>query len=159
MKYFKLLALAITLTSLSEAAMAITANASARVLSPISVSESATLRFGSFISGGTSGTINQAGTTTGGVTAVTSTRGAASFSVTGDTNATGYTFTLPATATLTNGTPAQDMTATLSFASGTSSRTLTTGADTVTINGSLAVAANQAAALYTGTYTVTVAYN
>lgn len=50
------------------------------------------------------------------------------------------------------------MTVTLSLASGTASRNLTSGTDSVTVNGSLAVAANQTAGAYTGTYTVTANY-
>jgi Mat/Ecp fimbriae major subunit len=133
--------------------------ANARVVTPISVSAGAALQFGSFAASGTAGTINQAGTVTGGVTAISggATRAAGTFTVTGENSAnTAYTFTLPSTATLTNG--ANSMTATLTYSSGNGSRTLISGTDTVTVNGSLAVSANQAAGAYTGTYNVTAVY-
>jgi len=136
---------------------AITANASATVVQAISVVETTPLEFGLFTSSGATGTINQAGAVTGGVTAVTGvTRTAAVFTVSGGGNAS-YSFALPNTATLSSG--GNSMTATLSFASGNATRTLGSGSDSVTVNGSLAVAASQAVGAYNGIYTVTVAYN
>jgi len=134
-----------------------TGTANARVVTPLSVAATTALQFGNFAASATAGTISQAGAVTGGVTAITSTRTAGVFTVTGEASAsTPYTFTLPANVSLTSG--ANSMTATLSLASGTSARTLTSGTDTVTVNGSLAVAANQVAGAYTGTYTITANY-
>ena len=117
-----------------------------------------TRTFGTVDSSGTSGTITTSGAVSGGVTDFDATgRAAASFSVTGEANSS-YTFNLPATATLDDGGAGDTMTVPLSFASGSSSRTLSSGAETVAVNGSLAVAANQLAATYTGTYTVNVEY-
>ena len=158
----KLSAAFLAISSMSSNALAATAvgTANARVVTPISVTAGTALEFGSFASSASTGTITQAGVVTGGVTAVTggATRAAGTFTVNGEAvNGTSYTFTLPATATLTSG--ANNMTATLSLAAGTASRTLNaSGVDAVSVNGSLAVAASQAAGAYTGTYTVTVNY-
>ena len=157
--FLKLTALIMAISSVSSSAYAISATANARVVTPVAVSQTSALEFGSFASSATAGTITQAGVVTGGVTAVASgaTRSAGVFAVTGESSATtAYTFTFPATATLTSGS--NTMTAALALASGTTARNLTTGSDTVTINGTLTVALNQAAGVYTGTYSVTVAY-
>jgi len=159
MKMFKLTALVITLSSITSSAYAISATANARVVTPVTVTETTPLNFGSFAASGTAGSITQAGVVTGGVTAVAggATRTAGVFSVSGESSAsTAYTVSLPASVTLTSG--ANNMSAALSFAAGTASRTLTSGADTFSVNGTLSVAANQAAGVYTGTYSVTVAY-
>lgn len=149
-----------TLFGISSAqAASTTGTANAKVVTPISISAGAALEFGSFAAGATPGTITQSGVTTGGVTAVSSgaTRSAGTFSVTGQAS-TAYTFTLPATVTL-NGPSASTMTANLSLSSGTASRTLSAGGtETVSINGTLSVAASQLAGDYTGTYTVTTVY-
>ena len=149
---------AIVSLTISKSAFAITANATAIIAAAMGVSESTAMNFGTVDSSGTSGAITTAGAVSGGVTDFDATgRAAASFSVTGEANSS-YTFNLPATATLDDGGAGDAMTVTLSFASGSSSRTLSSGAETVAVNGSLAVAANQLAATYTGTYTVTVEY-
>jgi hypothetical protein len=79
------------------------------------------------------------------------------FNVTGS-NALPFTVTRAATATLTNGTSAQDMTVTLS---GATTGTLSGGYATFFVGGSLAVGAlaSQPAGQYTGTYSLTVAYD
>ena len=159
----KKLSLLLTLLfAFTSQAFAITATVNAVVVNTLTVSQT-TLNFGSFSSSASSGTINQIGTTTGGVTAVSggATRAAAVFSVSaGDSSSTPYIFTLPPTATIgIGGSGGTDqMTVTLAFASGSSSRTLSSGSDAVTVNGNLAVAANQASGTYTGTYLVTAAY-
>ena len=156
----KILILSAALFISTNQAFAINATANAKVVTPITISQTTGLNFGSFASSSSSGTINQAGTVTGGVTAVTPTaaRTAGVFAVAGEVVVnTAYNFTLPSTATLNSG--GNSMTATLSFASGTASRTFDgAGTETVTVNGVLAVGANQVAGDYSGTYTVTVAY-
>lgn len=143
--------------SFANAANEATGTANANVVTTISVAAGNDLEFGNFSSGGTLGTITQAGVVTGGVTSVSggATRSAATFTVTGDGNNT-YTFTLPSTVTLNSG--ANSMDANLSFNNGTASRTLSSGAETVTINGTLNVGANQATGSYSGTYDVSVSY-
>lgn len=157
--FLKLSILTLSLINLSSNAIAASTSGSstARVLTPIAVTATTALQFGSFTSSATAGTITQAGAVTGGVTAVSSTRSAGVFTVTGESSAnTNYSFTLPSSVTLTSG--ANTMTASLSYASGNASRTLISGNDAVTINGTLTVAANQAAGAYTGTYNVTAIY-
>ncbi len=140
-----------------------TGDVRARVLNTTSVSQTSILNFGSFASSASAGTINQAGNTTGGVTAVSSgeTRSAGIFSVSGDSAIdTTYTFGLPSTATIGVGGSAgiNPMTVDLTFANGNATRTLISGADSVTINGMLNVPASQPAGIYTGSYTVTANY-
>jgi len=157
--FLKLTAFIVAISSVSSSAFAISATSNARVVTPVAVSQTTALGFGSFASSALAGTINQSGVVSGGVTAVAggSARSAGVFAVTGESSATtAYTFTFPATATITSGV--NNMTVALTLASGTTARTLTTGADTVSINGTLTVAANQVAGAYTGTYSVTVAY-
>ena len=134
-----------------------TGTANARVVTPIAVAATTPLQFGSFASSGVAGTINQVGAVTGGVVAVNGgvARTAGVFTVSGEASAS-YTFTLPANVTLSNGS--NNMTATLSYSSGTGARTLTAGSDTITVNGVLTVATNQVAGAYTGTYSVTAVY-
>ena len=130
-----------------------------RIITALSITAGTNLAFGTVAASGTAGTITQAGAVTGGVTAISSTRSAGTFTVSGETNGTPipYTFTLPATTSLTG--PGTAMVATLSYSSGSGARTLSAGGtDTVTINGRLAIGANQTLGTYTGTYNVTVNY-
>jgi hypothetical protein len=146
---------------LPSSSFALTANATATVVQAMNITETTPMEFGYFSASASPGTINQSGTTSGDVTAISAsgiTRSGAVFAVSGS-GAAGYTFTLPSTATLTRSGGSETMTATLSFASGNASRNLSSGTESVTINGSLAVSANQAAGSYSGTYTVSVAYN
>lgn len=162
MKHLKKAILAATILTalISKEAISATATgtSTANILTPISIASGTNIQFGSFTSSASAGTINQSGTVTGGVTSISSsTRSAGTFTVSGSTiGNTPYTFTLPGTVTLTSG--ANNMTASISFASGSNSRTLTAGSEVVSINGLLSVAANQASGSYTGTYTVTAIY-
>jgi hypothetical protein len=140
-------------------AFAITATAEAVVVGAITVAQTTALNFGSFSSSTAGGTITQAGVATGDVTAVGSAAAPAVFAVSGS-GTSAYTFNLPATATIgiggSGGT--NQMTTTLAFATGSSSRTLSAGADNVTVNGTLTVPASQLTGSYAGTYLVTVNY-
>lgn len=141
----------------------------ARIVTGLTITENSALRFGAVAAGISSGTITESGTTTGGIKALTMgsyPRGAGQVTITGETGGTyNYTFTLPSTVTLSCDTGATascsgapNMTSTLAFASGTSSRTLVSGQDVVGINGTLTVGANQLSGNYKGTYTITVNY-
>lgn len=161
-----ILSLAIFFSVNQSFAASTTGDAKARVLNATAVSQTTQLDFGSFITSATGGTITQSGATTGSITSV-STGTAAVFNVntgsnSGDSsNNAAYTFSLPTLATATislNGLGSNPMTADLTFASGTSNRTLSSGTDNVTINGLLHVGANQPAGFYTGTYEVTANY-
>ncbi len=150
-------------TAYAAGGASITATMNMRVVNAISVASGVALEFGSF-SAPSSGsgllTVAQSGTiATGGVVTISSgaSRSPGTFSVSGEAS-TLYTFNLPSSVTLT-GSSGGTMTAALSFSSGSSSRTLdTAGSETVTINGTLTVPANQTAGTYIGSYSVTVAY-
>lgn len=143
-------------------------NSDRTVITPIAVAAGDDLRFGAFSVDATNGgTVNILANSTRTATVsyidlVTSTIGAATFSVTGQASTT-YAYTV-ADATLTNGTPADDMVATLdslstSTASAATGQLTGGGTDTITVFGSLAVAAGQTEDSYTGDFNVTVAYN
>lgn len=172
--FLKFSAVAISLvaaTSLSSKAFAannVNATANAVVATAIAITESTQMEFGTLLVSGSDGTITTAGAVTGGVSAVTggATRSGAIFSVTGAGNSA-YTFDITSAdtdgviagvqITLDDGA-SNEMDATIDFASGTSSRTLSSGSDSVTLNGTLEVTNGQVAGTYSGTYNVAVAY-
>jgi hypothetical protein len=141
------------------------ANAKANIISPISIVKvvGADLNFGDVVPGGTAGTVvvtpAAARTSTGGVSlgnaaAVT----AAAFTVGGANNAT-YTITLPAgPTTVTAGANTMTVDTFTSNPSGTGLLS-GTGTQTLNVGGTLNVGINQAVGAYTGTFSVTVAYN
>lgn len=144
-----------------------TATASATMITPIAITKSVDMVFGNIaVQNGTGGTVvlatDGSRTRTSGVTLPTFATGsptAASFSITGEGTYT-YAITLPATAVITNGTPAQDMTVSsfVSLPSGTGA--LTAGAQTLLVGATLTVAAAQPAGTYTcASFSVTVNYN
>jgi hypothetical protein len=146
--------------------------AGAKIVAPITINETSALHFGTMaVLAGSPGTCvlstQGARSATGGVnlSAQTPTAANAAYTVGGAISTT-YAITLPSTITVSNGTPAQDMTIngllarTASAAADGLTGTLNgSGADTFTIGGTLNVAAGQAAAAYSGTFNVTVAYN
>lgn len=149
----------ITFSLISSSSVGETGNASAKVVSPLSINVGNHLEFGSFASSEIAGTIDQAGVANGGVVVVSggATRSAGIFTIIGASGSnTSYNFNLPSTVTLTDGS--NSMVANLSFASGNGSRTLTSGTDSVVINGILNVGSNQASGYYTGNYEVTASY-
>jgi len=151
-----------------------TANATATVIRPITLASSADLAFGNVVPSAALGTLTVAaasGTPTqtpaGGVTQPGTQKGtitAAKFDVAGEGGFT-YTITLPAGAA-TISDPGTD---TMTVDTWTSSIVVTAGllsnaigaagTQTFYVGGTLHVAANQAPANYTGTFSVTVAYN
>ncbi len=145
------LAVSVFAASVANAATT-TGSASATVIGPLSVTQQTAMNFGSFSSSATAGTINSFGAVTGGVTAI-SLGSPAIFNATGNPNSSFFITGSP-TATLTNG--ANSMIATLTMPA--SSAFDNTGARIFNVTGVLAVAANQVAGTYTGTYTVNVNY-
>lgn len=132
----------------------------ARIATPLSFSSGVDLNFGAIASGASAGTVNQAGTATGGVTALASSgtnpRNAGGYIVIGEPSVS-YNFTFPTSVSLTG--PGTAMTATLSYATGGSSRIMPSfGNDSVTINGVLSVNANQVPGTYSATYAITINY-
>ena len=168
MKTSKILFLGLILLGFSASAFAqvsATANASATIITPIAISKTVDMNFGNIAVGTTAGTVvlSTAGvrTKTGGVTlpATTGTVSAASFNVTGS-GTSSFTITLPTSITLSDGATHTMTVGTLtSNPSGTG--TLSSGAATIAVGGTLNVGASQVAGTYTNTsnLTVTVNYN
>jgi len=149
----------------AQTATAATGNASAVLVSPISITESTALNFGSISNGLTAGSSNVVVSATGAATTygaslakvgATDTRGI--FSVSGGANLA-YTVTLPASTTITDGVTTMTVgTFTTSSLSGTS--TLSgAGTDTYYVGATLTVSNTNNAGTYSGTYTITAAYN
>ncbi len=143
-----------------------TLTAGVTIVTPIAVQQVTALNFGSIaLNGSASGTLTittaNARSSTGSVDLVTSgsqAAAAAQFSVSAQSGYT-YAVTLPGSAvTLSSGTNIVTVTA---FTSGSSLSTLTANgsAQTYTAGATLNVPANAVAGNYTGTFTVTAAYN
>ncbi|MFD2286310.1 DUF4402 domain-containing protein [Pedobacter petrophilus] len=141
------------------------ANASATIVTPISITKVTDMNFGNVAVSATAGSVILAPagtrTTSGGVTlpAVNGTVTAAVFTVNGE-GAYTYAITLPSTAlTITNGAVSMTVTAFTSTPSATG--TLAAGTQTLSVGATLNVAASQAAGLYTSAtpFNVTVNYN
>lgn len=167
-KIFGISILTITSSLAAFAQADATATASATIIAPIAITKTVDMNFGtSAVQAGTGGTIILAPagtrTVTGGVTlpVVPGTVTAASFNVTGEGTST-YSITLPSVSTTLTHT---DNTTTMSCAAFTSTPsstgTLSSGTQTVTVGATLTLAAAQLAGVYlSGTpFTVTVNYN
>ena len=159
-----LFTLAVATTAVDVQAANATSNASATVMTPISISNTAALRFGKFsaLTGGTV-VVSAAGarSATGAVVlSSTDAGGAASFAVSGDANAT-YAITLPNSATLTHSVDNTKTMAVGTFTSNPSGTgTLSAGgAETLTVGATLTVGNAQTTGSYTGTFDVSVEYN
>ena len=139
------------------------ANATATVFTPISITNTSDLAFGTFTPGA-GGTVvistSGAASATGGVVLDgTSSTDFAGFNVGGNASDT-YAITLPTSTTITDSSTG----ATMSVASFTSSPSGTstlsgTGTGALQVGATLTVGANQAAGNYSGTFNVTVEYN
>ncbi len=141
------------------------ANASANIVTAISISKTADLDFGDIVTGGTTGTVlltasaTPARSSTGGTTLANSTTvGDAVFTVSGQGSST-YAITLPSSpVTLTSG--ANSMTVDTFTSSPNATGTLSGGGtQTLYVGATLNVGAAQASGTYTGTFSVTVTYN
>lgn len=156
----------LSLTATTFAQMSATATATATILTPIAITKDVDMNFGNLAVNNTAGTVILAPdgtrTATAGVTFLPTNPGtvtAASFSVTGLVDAT-YSITLPSGATtLTSGT--DNMTVDTWTSTPTPTGTLSGGAETLNVGGTLHVGASQPAGVYvSGTpFTVTVNYN
>lgn len=144
--------------------------AAARIVTPISITETSSLHFGTMaISAGAPGTCvlstQGARTQTGGVnlSVQAPTASNAAYNVSGAVNTT-YGITLPATITVTTGTANMTISSLLARTASAAANGLTgtlsaSGTDNFTVGGTLSVAAGQSTGVYTGTFDVTVAYN
>lgn len=150
-----------------------TTSASSTVIVPIAITKSADLAFGKFAPGTELGTVtvstSGARTASGGVilSSVDSSPTAAQFDVTGDGAAT-YSITWGGVTELTNTggasetmtlTRISDLTAGNATTGEVASGTLASGAQSIYLGGTLAVAAAQTAGTYTGDVSATVEYN
>jgi hypothetical protein len=153
-----------------------TGTGTATVIRPITIAASVDLAFGNVVPSGALGTIALAATAgtptqtlTGGLSQPGTQLGtitAAKFDVAGEGSFT-YTITLPASAATINETGGASMTidtwtssvATTAGAGSLSGTLGSAGAQSFYVGGTLHVAATQVAANYTGTFSVTVAYN
>jgi len=140
-----------------------TANASATIVTPISITKVTDLNFGAIVPSTEAGTVivgnDNSISKTGGVTLISQlgTHSAAAFTVNGAANATFY-IVPPTTVTLTKTSSTETMTVSNLYHNATG--TLDgTGAEAFNVGATLAVAASQVAGVYTGTFDVTVAYN
>ena len=140
-------------------------SAGVTIVTPIAVQQVTALNFGSIALNSTAaGTMTLSTTNVrtppGSIDAVTSggqTPAAAQFSVSAQSGYT-YAVTLPSSATLSSGTNTVTVNA-FTTGSSLSSLTATGSAQTYTVGATLNVPANAAAGTYTGTFTVTAAYN
>ncbi len=138
----------------------------AKVVAAITLAEVSPMHFGTMTSPTTISQVNLlddgSRTTTGDVTLLAQlpNPAAASYEVTGEGGAT-YAITLPATATISNGIPANNMTVS-NFVCSIPSLVGTisfSGTDEFTLGAKLTLAAGQASGSYAGTFDVSVAYN
>ncbi|GAA3930755.1 DUF4402 domain-containing protein [Chitinophaga oryziterrae] len=152
-------------TTNTFAQVTVTANATATIVTPISITKTADMNFGNVaVQSSTAGTVvlatDNSRTQTGGVTlpATTGTVSAAIFTVNGESAYT-YTVTLPSSLTISNSSINMTINAFSSTPSGTG--TLSSGSQTLKVGATLNVAAAQAAGTYTSTtpFNVTVNYN
>ena len=140
-----------------------TAQASANIVTPISITKNIDLNFGNIAASGSAFTVelSTAGerTSNGGAGTLPSVNGtvaAAEFTVAGLTDAT-YAVTLPSSITIKDGGETNTMTVD-NFVSN-STFTLTGGSETFNVGATLNVGANQVAGAYSGNFNVTVNYN
>lgn len=138
------------------------AEATAKIITPIQLTNTQGLAFGNIAASNNPGTvtISPAGTRTssGGVTpSAIGTFHAAIYNAAGEPNAT-YTITLPSSITISLG--ANSMTVDGFTSDPASTGTLTVGGtQTINVGATVNVGANQAPGDYSGTYDVTIAYN
>lgn len=135
------------------------ANAAATIVQPIAIVNNVHLNFGNIAAGATAGTVvlSPAGVRTPThviLPNVTGTVSAAQFTVTGLAGAN-YSISLPVSVALSSGGNSITVN---NFTEDAVTQVLTGGTDTFNVGATLAVGANQAVGLYTGTFNVTVDY-
>lgn len=151
-------------TSSGFAQASATADASATIVTPISISKTADMNFGNVATNGAVGTVVLAPagtrTSTGGVTlpATVGTVTAASFTVSGS-GAYTYAITLPSSVVITSGS--DNMTVNTFTSTPATTGALTSGTQVIKVGATLNLVASQAVGSYTSAtpFTVTVNYN
>ena len=139
------------------------ADASARIVSPLQITKTADLKFGNIAAGPSAGTVDMAisdvRTATGGVTLIAAgnVSNAAAFDIIGYPDAS-FTISLPSSILIASG--ANDMQVDNFVSSlGATSALDAQGEAALKVGATLNVDANQPVGLYTGAFDVTVAYN
>ena len=147
----------------AKAQVTATADASANIIGPISITKDVNMSFGNVaVSPSNAGTVllSTASTRTagGGVTlpVITGTVAAAKFTVSGQSGTT-YAITLPASVVLVNG--ANSMTVDAFTSTPTLAGTLVSGTEEIFVGATLNVAAGQISGLYTNTSDLVVSVN
>ncbi|WP_428156181.1 DUF4402 domain-containing protein [Brevundimonas sp.] len=164
---------ALVLTAVAAPAMAqssATGSGSITVIRPLTITKTADLKFGTVVRPGTgSGTVvvSAAGarSVTGGVVGLASgdTPAAAAFSVAGE-GGQSVSVTIPATFTMANGSDNLTVTTSNSLTGSVASQTLSNalgsaGSLAFSVGGSVTIISTAATGAYTGTFTVSAAYN
>ena len=168
MKRLALAALASTVVFAAGNTATTSANAKVKIRKAITLTKTADLDFGGVIESGNAAdtgsvTVSAAGamTSTGAsISGTFNTTAGAAFNVGGSKNAT-YVITLPSTAVSLTGSNGGTLNVdTFTSATGSGTATLSsTGTDTLTVGAKLTVPGNATEGDYTGSFSVTVAYN
>ena len=149
--------------STSYAQSTASADASARIVSPLQITKTADLKFGNLASGPVAGTVDMAisdvRTASGGVTLIAAgnVSNAAAFDIIGYPDAS-FTISLPSSILIASGANNMQVDNFISSLGATSALDAQ-GAAALKVGATLNVDANQAVGLYTGSFDVTVAYN
>ena len=167
---FAVAALGLAGTASAQSPASATGQGSITVIRPLTVTKNADMKFGTVVrpaSGSGSVVVSNAGarTVTGGVVALNSgdTPQAAQFSITGE-GAQSVSVTVPATFTMANGVESLTVTTNNNLGASASAQVLSNalgseGSLNVRVGGSVALTSTAATGVYTGTFTVTAAYN
>lgn len=149
--------------STASYAQTTSAEASARIVTPLEINKVQDLLFGNIAAGPTAGTVviatDDSRTNTGGVTLISAgnTSHAAEFGITGYPDAT-FTIDVPTSIKLASGDQEMDVDNFVSSL-GASSSLNGQGEANLKVGATLNIEANQEAGLYQGSFDVTVAYN
>ena len=165
-----LVVIAFASPSLAQSCSSTTGSGSITVIRPLTITKTADLKFGTVVRPGSgSGTVvvSAAGarSVTGGVVSLVSgdTPAAAAFAVAGE-GGQSVSVTIPATFSMANGTDTLTVTTSNSLTGSAASQTLSNalgsaGSLAFSVGGSVPVGSTTATGAYTGTFTVSAAYN
>lgn len=159
-KFLTIVMIVFAFSTASHAQVSATANATAEIVTPLTLTKTVDLNFGKFsVSAAGTVVVSPAGarTQTGGCTLLGGTVAAASFNVTGTNNAQ-YVITLPVSSTITLG--ATNITLNTFVSNPATPGTLSAaGAQTFTVGATLNALGTEGVGVYTGTFNVSVNYN
>lgn len=165
-----LLAVGVAAPAFAQSSASTTGSGSVTVIRPITVTKNQDLRFGTVVrpaTGAGTAVVSTANarTVTGGVVGLTSgdTPQAAQFTIDGE-GGQSVSVTIPATFAIANGVDSLTVTTSNNLTGSAAAQTLSNtlgaaGALVFRVGGSIPVASTSATGLYTGTFSVTAAYN